>query len=136
MNSPTKVLLVEDDEDDLFLTRRTLAKAGISQVFHVGDGRDAISYLSGSGTYADRAQYPFPDCVLLDLKMPDVTGYEVLEWIKTQPALHPLRVFVLTSSVELRDRETVSRLGAAGYLVKPLSTTHIASMSNGVSHPA
>lgn len=119
------VLLVDDDEDDLYLSRRVLTKAGIATVTELADGQEVIRYLDGSGGYADRERFPMPDLLLLDLKMPDVTGFAVLEWIKAQPRLNRLQVFVLTSSNEERDRDQAAQAGAAGYLVKPLSPKHL-----------
>lgn len=124
------ILLVDDDEDDLFLSRRILAKAGIRNVVEVSDGSDAIRYLAGTGDYADRSRFPLPDLLLLDLKMPEVTGFEVLDWIKDRPALKRLKVFVLTSSNEERDREQAAQAGAAGYFVKPLSSTHLRDLGS------
>lgn len=119
------VLLAEDNEDDFFLSHRALTKAGIDSVHHVEDGRQAMDYLAGRGPYADRARYPFPDILLLDLKMPFHTGHEVLEWLRAQPGLQTLAVHVLTSSDEPRDRERVRLAGANGYFVKPLRPEHV-----------
>ena len=82
MNPAPVVLLAEDNEDDRFLSSRTIAKAGVETVRHVPDGRQAIDYLAGHGVYADRALHPLPDILLLDLKMPRHTGHEVLEWLR------------------------------------------------------
>lgn len=128
MPPPPVVLLAEDNEDDLFLSTRALAKAGISPVRHVEDGRQAMDYLAGRGPYSDRASFPLPDILLLDLKMPLYTGHEVLEWVREQPALRDLPVYVLTSSDEPRDRHRVQAAGAAGYFVKPLLPEHVAVM--------
>jgi CheY-like chemotaxis protein len=122
------VLLAEDNEDDLFLSKRVLAKAGVAPVFHVSDGKEAMDYLSGRGDYTDRAQHPLPAVMLLDLKMPGFSGHEVLEWLRTQPALRGLKVFVLTSSGETRDRERVKKAGAQGYFVKPLTPEHLTAI--------
>lgn len=128
MKPPPIVLLAEDNEDDLFLSRRALAKAGLAPVHHVEDGARAIDYLGGLGAYADRARFPLPDILLLDLKMPAYTGHEVLEWLRRQPALQGVRVYVLTSSDEPRDRQRVQKAGAQGYFVKPLLPEHVATI--------
>lgn len=128
IKSPPIVLLAEDNEDDLFLSTRTLAKAGISPVHHVEDGAQAINYLAGSGVYADRARFPLPRILLLDLKMPAFTGHEVLEWLRQQPGLQTIRVYVLTSSDEPRDRQRVQKAGVHGYFVKPLLPEHVATI--------
>ena len=128
MNPGCAVLLAEDNEDDLFLSERILAKAGISPVFHVADGKQAMDYLAGEGAYQDRARYPLPEVVLLDLKMPEFSGHEVLEWIRSQPRFQTLKVYVLTSSGEDRDRDRASRAGALGYFVKPLTAAQVAEV--------
>lgn len=125
---PPIVLLAEDNEDDLFLSTRALAKAGLSTVHHVEDGAQAMDYLAGRGVYADRARFPLPHILLLDLKMPAFTGHEVLEWLRQQAGLQDIRVFVLTSSDEPRDRQRVQKAGAQGYFVKPLVQEHIATI--------
>lgn len=131
MNTPVSVLLAEDNEDDLFLSQRVLRKAGVGPVFHVADGREAKRYLSGEGVYGDRTLYPLPELVLLDLKMPEFTGHEVLEWLRAQPRLAHLKVYVLTSSDEARDRARVEKAGVQGYFVKPLTPVHLAEVLRG-----
>jgi CheY-like chemotaxis protein len=131
MKPPVSVLLAEDNDDDLFLSKRALAKAGLAPVFHVADGGQAMAYLAGRDGYSDRTRYPLPEIVLLDLKMPVFSGHEVLEWIRTQPALRALKVFVLTSSGETRDRDRVEKAGAQGYWVKPLTAGHLAEVFGG-----
>jgi CheY-like chemotaxis protein len=128
MIASAAVLLAEDNEDDLFLTQRVLKKAGVGPVFHVSDGREAVQYLGGEGAFGDRRLHPFPEVVLLDLKMPELTGHEVLEWIRSQPALRDLKVYVLTSSDEHRDRERAAKAGVQGYFVKPLTAAHLAEI--------
>jgi CheY-like chemotaxis protein len=124
MKSQVTVLLAEDNEDDLFLSQRVLEKAGIAPA-HVSNGKDAIDYLAGRGVYQDRALYPLPDVVLLDLKMPAYTGHEVLEWLRDQSRLRDMQVYILTSSDEPRDRQRAERAGAHGYFVKPLLPAHL-----------
>jgi CheY-like chemotaxis protein len=131
LKRPLSVLLAEDNEDDLFLSKRVLAKAGVAPVFHVADGKEAMDYLSGRGDYTDRARHPLPGVMLLDLKMPGFGGHEVLEWLREQPALRGLKVFVLTSSGETRDRERVEKAGAQGYFVKPLTAEHLTAILAG-----
>jgi len=114
------ILLAEDGEDDAFLMRRAFEKAHLANPLNVvRDGREAIAYLSGQGIYADRSRYPFPCLLLLDLKMPKVSGFEVLTWIRNQPELKRLPVVVLTSSTEVPDISKAYDLGANSYLVKP-----------------
>lgn len=117
--TPT-ILLVDDNDDDLYALRRAVKKAGIvnpQQV--VTDGQQAIDYLAGTGRFADRAQFPLPFLVFLDLKMPLRGGFEVLTWIREQPALASIVVVVLTGSDETKDHQRAYALGARSYLVKP-----------------
>ena len=123
--APVSVLLAEDNDDDLFLTKRVLTKAGVGPVFHVADGKEAMDYLGGKGAYADRVRHPLPTVMLLDLKMPFFNGHEVLEWVRTQSELSALKVYVLTSSGEMIDRERVEKAGAQGYFVKPLTPADV-----------
>lgn len=114
------VLLVEDNEDDVFALRWALRKAQIDLSVQIaGDGQQAIDYLAGVGVYADRRLHPLPGLVLLDLKLPYRTGTEVLAWIRERPTLDEIPIVVLSGSDEPRDREHVSALGARDYLVKP-----------------
>src|SRR5947209_4971065 len=120
MPETTVILLAEDDEDQIFLIRRALREAGILNPLHVvRNGEEAIAYLSGTDHYANRAEYPLPTLLLLDLKMPRKNGFEVLEWVRSEPNLRALRVIVLTSSTEIRDVNRAYQLGANSFLVKP-----------------
>lgn len=125
MTIPITVFVAEDNEDDLYLSKRVLLKAGVADIVHVWDGQQAMDYLAACGASAESARHPRPDVVLLDLKMPHATGHEVLEWLGTQAGLKGIPVYVLTSSDEPRDRLRAQQAGAHGYLVKPLSSEHV-----------
>jgi CheY-like chemotaxis protein len=115
------ILLVEDREDDIFLIRKAFSKANlINPLYVVNDGEQAVAYLMGDSPYSNRNEYPLPDIILLDLKMPRLDGFEVLTWIRKQPGIRGLPVIVLTSSEELRDVNHAYALGANSFLVKPL----------------
>jgi CheY-like chemotaxis protein len=119
-NDAKLILLVEDDENDVFFFRRALGKAGLKLPLHlVTDGEQALQYLNGDGKYGDRVAYPLPDIIFLDLKLPYQSGMDLLEFIQKQPALQKIEVIVLTSSPEERDRRRAFKLGAKEYLVKP-----------------
>lgn len=114
------VLLVEDDDSDVLFMRRAWQKAGYTvPLVAIGDGEKAVAYLSGNAPYSDRAQYPFPTLVLLDLKIPLLPGLDVLRWIRENPGLRNLRVAVLTSSEEPADVARARELGVSDYIVKP-----------------
>jgi CheY-like chemotaxis protein len=114
------ILLVEDNEDDVFLMRRALQGARVANPLQVvEDGQEAVDYLSGNGNFADRERYPLPAVVFLDLKLPYISGHDVLAWIRQQKELESLVVIVLTSSNEASDLSRCYALGANSYLVKP-----------------
>lgn len=115
-------LLVEDDEDQVRLTRRAFQKANIvNPLMVVRSGQEAMVYLEGAGPYGNRDEFPLPKLILLDLKMPGISGFDVLRWLRRQPALSALRVVVLTSSIEERDVNLAYDLGANSFLVKPVN---------------
>jgi len=115
------ILLAEDDTNDVLLLERAFEKAGLHDSLKVvSDGEMAIEYLSGRGIYADREQYPLPFLLLLDLKMPGTDGFEVLQWLRSEPELKRLLVVVLTSSNLQADVDRAYELGANSYLVKPV----------------
>ena len=114
------IALVEDNEDDLFFMKRALKSADIANPLQVlTNGTEAIGYLAGRGGFSDRAKYPLPFLLLLDLKLQDMSGFEVLRWIKGDALLQNLAVIVLTTSGESRDIEMAYTLRANSFLVKP-----------------
>ena len=118
---PLTILLVEDDEGHAEITRRNLKAARVAnRLLHVGDGQAALDYLQGQGQYADRAVYPRPDLVLLDLRLPKVDGLEVLRQVKEDPDLAPIPVVVLTTSAAETDVARAYAHHANSYLVKPV----------------
>ena len=115
------ILIVEDREDDIFVMRKAFEKASLTNPLHiVRDGEEAVSYLSGQGKYANRAEYPLPALILLDLKLPRMDGFEVLSWIRHQEGIKGLPVVVLTSSNHIPDVNRAYALGANSFFVKEL----------------
>ena len=127
------VLLVEDDPNDRLMTEHAFERSapGISLQTAV-DGEEAVAYLSGQGTYADRATHPFPQLVLLDLKLPRKSGMEVLQWIRTEARLQTLVVFILSSSQERADIDRAFALGATAYMVKQVELRAIREIVRGI----
>lgn len=114
------VLLAEDNPDDAWMMRRCFKSAGIDATLQlVENGREAVAYISGEGKYADRAEYPLPCIVLLDLKMPYLSGIEVLKWLRSESKFPTLLAVLLTSSNDTRDVDEAYRLGANAFLMKP-----------------
>jgi CheY-like chemotaxis protein len=118
------VLYVEDEENDVFFMRHAFQKAGIEHgLASVADGPDALAYLAGKNPYEDRGQFPVPSLILLDLNLPLISGFEVLQWIRDQPQVRETPVVVFSSSGRPEDRDKAEQLGANNYLLKPASGT-------------
>jgi len=118
--SDAPLLVVEDNIDDFLLLKRAMRNAKLQNPLqHVDDGEKAIQYLSGLPPYDDRTRWPMPLVVLLDLKLPRRSGFEVLAWLRSQEGLRRLPVVVLTSSDQNEDIKKAYDLGANSYLVKP-----------------
>jgi CheY-like chemotaxis protein len=123
------ILLVEDDEDDAFIFQRALKASRVANPLRIAtNGKQAVDYLAGNGKYSDRAQFPLPFIIFLDLKLPYLNGFDVLRWIRQQPSLEPIVVVVLTSSDEERDHNTAYELGARSYIVKPPDNEQILNL--------
>lgn len=115
------VLHVDDDPSDAVLMQQACNKAGVSFSLHsVKDGELAIEYLRGAGAYADRERYPFPSLVLLDLKMPRKTGFDVLTWMRSEKLSRNVPVVIFTASNQEEDIKRAYECGANSYLVKPV----------------
>ena len=118
------ILYVEDEADDVFFMRAAFKKLGDTDSLHVVvDGEKAIAYLSGKPPFEDRSTHPLPTVVLLDLNLPMYSGFEVLSWLRAQPHLKKLPVYVFSSSGRPEDRARAGALGANGYWQKPSSGT-------------
>jgi CheY-like chemotaxis protein len=114
-------LLVEDDVDHAFFMKRSFEMLKLPfPLPAMGNGEEAIAYLSGKGKFRDRSRYPMPTLLLLDLHLPRIDGMEVLRWVRSQPPLSKLVVFVLTSSPLRRDLDFALQLGADCFYVKPI----------------
>jgi CheY-like chemotaxis protein len=134
MNSKSVVLVADDDSNDVFFLRRAFQKAGLAnRILHVPDGEKAIDYLSGAEDYADRSQFPIPALLFLDLKMPKVSGFEVLEWLNQREGLADVKVIVLSSSGLPSDIQQARTLGADDYRVKPADIDEMINMVKDVA---
>jgi CheY-like chemotaxis protein len=112
------VLLVDDSDDDRLFVRRALRKSpGFVVVGELCDGEAAIAYLAGQGEFGNREKFPYPDVVILDLKLPKKTGHEVLEWFRAQ-RLGKLSVVVLSGSFLPEDITRSQELGVDAYFKK------------------
>jgi two-component system response regulator len=118
-----EILFVEDSVDDAMLTIRALSKSGFTnKLQHVKDGSEALDFLFCKGLYAERNKKLHPRLILLDLKMPKVSGMQVLKKVKSDPDLKSIPVVILTSSSEDPDIAECYALGANSYIVKPVES--------------
>ncbi len=114
------ILLTEDNDDGTAIMQRAFREAGIDNPLQVvGNGAEAMDYLRGVGTYANRREHPIPDVLLLDLDLPQKHGFGVVGWIRTQAALKSMIVVILTASNRSADADRAYALGANYYLTKP-----------------
>jgi CheY-like chemotaxis protein len=132
---PQIVLLVEDDANDAFLAQRALHESGaFHHVIHLPDGEEAIKYLNGDPPYNDRNSYPIPGLILLDLKMPKLTGFDVLTWLQRNPQLtSEIPVIVLTGSIHPEDVKRAQELGAVGFEIKPVEFSKLIDIAKKIS---
>jgi len=120
MTPPRIILYAEDEQNDVYFLERAFRIAGSPHLLTaVPDGEQAVEYLAGGGAFADRASYPLPILVLLDINMPKKSGLAVLEWIRRQSLFKSLPVVIFTSSSRTEDMDQARLLGADDYLLKP-----------------
>ncbi len=123
------ILLVEDEENDAMLLKMAFKRSNIPNPLHwVKDGLEAIAYLNGEGVYADHALCPFPEVLIVDLKMPRMSGLELLEWIRDHPDYKVIPTIIMSSSRQDSDIVKAYELGANTYMIKPSSFDELARM--------
>jgi CheY-like chemotaxis protein len=128
-DSTFTILLVEDEENDALLVKMAFKKNDIpNPVQWVRDGLEAIAYLNGEGEFADRDCYPFPEVLILDLKMPRMNGLELLAWIRDHPEFKVIPTIIMSSSRLDSDVEKAYNLGVNTYMIKPSSFDELARM--------
>jgi CheY-like chemotaxis protein len=130
--APGSILLVEDNQDDALFLKRSLRVAGITMpVMTVQDGVRAIAYFHGDPPFSNRKKYPLPSIVMLDVHLPDINGFEVLEWLRSQPQFKHLFIAMVTVSGKIGDIARAYRLGANSFLSKPCYPDDIRKLAQG-----
>ena len=130
MSQHIPILIADDDKTEVFLLRRAFGKAGLTHILlDVSDGQEANDYLRGVAQFHNRFLYPLPGLLLLDLEMPGMDGFAVLEWLLTRSDLEALPVVVLSSSNQEADIKRAKALGADDYVVKPADFDGMRSMA-------
>lgn len=123
------ILIADDDTQDTMLVRLAVERAALGlRLETVKDGEEAIDYLLGRFRYADRQTHPFPNLMLLDLKMPRLSGFDVLDFVRGQPSLRRLPVVIFSSSDDPKDIQRAYDSGANSYLCKPHSNGDLADL--------
>ena len=118
------LLFVDDNQNDRFLVEMGCARAHVSFLLRtVESGVEAIRYLSGEGRFADRVEHPLPDLIFLDLKMPEMDGFQVLRWIRSHPATRVTPVAVYSASFIPEDIAKGYSDGANYFIIKPSDLT-------------
>jgi CheY-like chemotaxis protein len=134
MSDQALILLVEDDPNDALIIRRAFARARVMNPLQVlSSGEEAIDYLCGVGKYSNRAEYPLPALVLLDLVLRGMDGFEVLQWIRSQPEICTIRVVVLSGLERTSDVNRAYQLGANSFLVKPTDFDKFVEISQALN---
>ena len=123
------ILIADDSDDDFLLLKAAFRKAGLThKLIHVHDGEQTMMYLQGTKPFHDRNTFPFPDLLMLDIKMPHGNGFEVLEELRKRPEIR-LPVVMFSASSAQQDVQMAMELGAADYFVKPLSLQAMAELA-------
>ena len=125
-NKKHKVLIADDYESDrLFLRRAIIEHApALEVVAEVEDGMEVVAYLSGEGLYADRSKYPLPELIILDVRMPRMTGIEVLEWLEKRD--YPsLKIAMLADSSAILYKEKARSLGLQHFYSKVINPAEL-----------
>ncbi len=122
MQQKCTILIVDDDENDIFFARRAFTDINVHCQFQVlKNGQEAVDYLAGCGAYANREKFPLPMMILMDLKMPIMDGFQVLEWLRKRPGIKVIPTIVFSSSDVPRDITRAYELGANSFMTKSVT---------------
>ncbi len=133
VSNPVTILIADDDHEDQMLIRDAWAASRVvNDLRFVDDGEQLMDYLQRRGSYVDPAISPRPGLIMLDLNMPKKDGLEALKEIKSDPALQPIPIVVLTSSKVDEDIIRSYALGVSGFITKPVSFQSLVDVLRGV----
>ena len=117
---PKLILIVEDHEDDAAWLQILLTQCGISNPLRTFlSAEEVITYLAGQPPYSNRAIFPLPTVVFVDLKLPGISGFDLLGWMRGQPDLKKIFIVVLSGTGDLKSVQAAYSLGANSFLIKP-----------------
>jgi CheY-like chemotaxis protein len=132
-HSKRQVLLIDDNSDDAIILLRVFSKIAPEISLHIArSGVEALSYLKGEDRFADRKIYPLPSLLIVDLKMPGMDGFDLIQWVRTESDLRELPIVVLSSSKDPADVSRVHQLGANAFHVKPSDPNALIGMVEGL----
>ena len=135
-HKPLLILHVEDDENDAILFRKACERAGLpAETFRLDAADHARAYLLGEGIYNDRALYPLPQIIVLDLKMPRMDGFEFLKWLRHDERFSGIPVLVFTASISREDKSRALAEGASSFFIKPASFEALVKMVSSFGEP-
>jgi CheY-like chemotaxis protein len=129
------VLIADDNPDDAKLARRAISHLHLENPVHiVNDGHQVMEYLKGEGAYQNREKFPLPALLLLDLRMPQMDGFEVLRLVQGNPQFASMPILVITGFQNVRQLSEAYRLGARSFLTKPINTRDLRNAIDGLAN--
>ena len=133
---PKLLLIVDDQDDDQAMLAWMLRKVGVENpVRYLRDGHEAVRYLNADSPYNDRVQFPFPSAIFLDLQMPVMSGWQVLDWIKNMGLKKGMRVFVYSQPKKIAEVQDLYTLGADSFIQKPVQEDEIRALIHNFPEP-
>jgi CheY-like chemotaxis protein len=122
-------LIVDDCSDDAILTKYALNKLKVSNPVHcVSTAEEMMCYVEGVGPYADRDSYPYPAVVLLDARLPQMSGLAAQSWLRSNPNHRDIPIIAVSHDLNLEQLQTAVRCGANGYLFKPIKPANFSQL--------
>ncbi len=135
MDTPLRILVAEDELGDILLLQRAFAKTGVNApIYFARDGREVLQYLQGAPPFENPVEFPLPNLLLLDLNLPHVSGFEVLEWLRREPGISRLPVVVFSASERPQDISRAYALGANSYVFKPQDPDELVEIVAGLQN--